>query len=276
MVIAGGVALNSVVNGRLLRDTRFKNIYVMPGAGDNGTCIGAAYYLYNGILQNSKRAHHDNAFIGTEYPNDHIQTVLDECKLNYYKSAHVCKDTAKLLYKGKIVGWFQGRMEFGPRSLGNRSILANPTINEMKDKINAEVKHREPYRPFAPSILSEKCSEYFDIDVASPFMLKVCDVKEDKQHIIPAITHVDGTARLQTVHSNTNSRYYELIEEFGKLSGVPVILNTSFNIMGESIVENPIAAIHCFFSTGLDSLVIGDYIINKNDNTFTNEGTLSC
>ena len=259
------MALNSVANGRILRDTCFKDLYVMPGAGDNGTSIGAAYYLYNGILKQPKRSYDNNPFLGAEYSNDYIQSVLDECKLNYQKSEQVCADTAKLLNEGKILGWFQGRMEFGPRALGNRSIIANPTITEMKDKINAEVKHREAYRPFAPSALAEIRDEYFDITVDSPFMLKVCDVKQDKKDIISAITHVDGTARLQTVHFNTNSRYHQMINEFGKLSGVPVVLNTSFNIMGEPIVENPIGAIRCFFSTGLDALIIGDYIVYKQD-----------
>ncbi len=263
LVIAGGVSLNSVMNGRLLRETRFKDLYVMPAAGDNGTCIGAAYYLYNGILKQSKRVHHNNPYLGTEYSNEQIRAVLDECKLSYEKSEDICAATARLLREGQILGWFQGRMEIGPRALGNRSIIADPTIPGMKDKINAEVKHREAYRPFAPSSPAEHKGDYFDIDVNAPFMLKVCDVKEDKKEVIPAITHVDGTARLQTVHPETNARYHQLINEFGKLSGVPVILNTSFNIMGEPIVESPLHAIRCFFSTGLDALILGDYIIRK-------------
>jgi carbamoyltransferase len=263
LVIAGGVALNSVMNGRILRDTHFKDVYVMPAAGDNGTCIGAAYYLYNGILNQPRNFVHDNPYLGTEYLNDQIKAILDECKLSYTRSDDICADTAKMLREGQIIGWFQGRMEIGPRALGSRSILADPTLPGMKDKINAEVKHREAYRPFAPSAPAESKSEFFDIEVNAPFMLKVCDVWPDKRAIIPAITHVDGSARLQTVHAATNPRYHRMINEFGKLSGVPVVLNTSFNIMGEPMVESPIHAIRCFFSTGLDVLVLGDYIVRK-------------
>jgi carbamoyltransferase len=263
LVIAGGVALNSVMNGRILRDTRFKDVFVMPAAGDNGTCIGAAYYLYNGILKQPRNFVHNNPYLGTEYSNDQIQAILDECKLSYTRSDDICADTAKMLRKGQIIGWFQGRMEIGPRALGGRSILADPTLPGMKDKINAEVKHREAYRPFAPSSPAERKSECFDIEVNAPFMLKVCDVRPEKRAIIPAITHVDGSARLQTVHADTHPRYHRMINEFAKLSGVPVVLNTSFNIMGEPIVESPIHAIRCFFSTGLDVLVLGDYIVRK-------------
>lgn len=168
-----------------------------------------------------------------------------------------------MLHEGQILGWFQGRMEIGPRALGARSILASPCWPNMKDKINAEVKHREAYRPFAPSCLVERREEFFEQPVEDPFMLKVCFVRPEKRSVIPAVTHVDGSARLQTVRREVNPRYYGLIEEFGKLSGVPVVLNTSFNIMGEPIVESPLQAIRCFFSTGLDTLVLGDFIVKK-------------
>lgn len=263
LVVAGGVALNSVMNGRIVRETRFKDLYVMPGAGDNGTCIGAAYYLYNGILKQPKRFHHDSPYLGTEYSNEEIEKILKECKLEYTRSDDICVDTAKLLREGNILCWFQGKMEIGPRALGSRSIIADPSIPGMKDKINAEVKHREAYRPFAPSCPVEHRQDYFEIEVEDPFMLKVCYVREDKRDVVPAITHVDGTARLQTVNPHTNPLYHRMINEFGKLSGVPVILNTSFNIMGEPIVESPLHAIRCFFSTGLDILIIGDYIVRK-------------
>jgi len=263
LVIAGGVALNSVMNGRILRETRFKDLYVMPAAGDNGTSIGAAYYVYNHVLGQSKRYHHLDPYLGPSYCPEVIEALLKECKLPYERSADVCVDTARLLKDGEIVGWFQGRMEIGPRALGNRSILCDPTLQQMKDKINADVKHREAYRPFAPSALADRASEFFDIDVEAPFMLKVCPVRPEKRDVLPAITHVDGSARLQTVRRETNERYYRLIEEFGKLSGVPVVLNTSFNIMGEPIVESPVQAIRCFFSTGIDVLVLGDFIIRK-------------
>ena len=171
--------------------------------------------------------------------------------------------TADLLQRGYIIGWFQGRMEIGPRALGNRSILANPTLPDMKDKINAQVKHREAFRPFAPSCPIEDTPRFFEQNVADPFMLKVCSVRQEKQAVIPAVTHVDGTARLQTVHQETNPRYHRLLKEFEKLSGVPVLLNTSFNVMGEPIVESPVDAIRCFFTTGLDYLVLGNFVIGK-------------
>ncbi|MBU2863972.1 hypothetical protein KO489_08985 [Reinekea forsetii] len=263
LVIAGGVALNSVVNGRIVRETRFKDVYVMPGAGDNGTCIGAAYYCYNKILGRSERVHHNSPYLGTEYSNEYIEALLKSAKVTYEKSRDVCSDTAKLLRDGNILGWFQGRMEIGPRSLGSRSIIADPSLPGMKDKINAEVKHREAYRPFAPSCPTEHKHKYFDITVDDPFMLKVCNVLPEMRNKIPAITHVDGSARLQTVHEDTNPKYHKMINEFGNLSGIPVILNTSFNIMGEPIVESPVHALRCFFSTGIDKLIIGDYIVHK-------------
>jgi carbamoyltransferase len=263
LVLAGGVSLNSVMNGRILRETRFKDLYVMPAAGDNGTSIGAAYYVHHVILGNRERFLHDNPYVGNHYNKEQIRQILAECKLSYRESDDVCRDTAKLLREGNIIGWYQGRMEIGPRALGSRSILADPTIAGMKDKINAEVKHREAYRPFAPSAPVEAKNDYFEIGVEAPFMLKVCDVREDKREVIPAITHVDGSARLQTVRQETNPRYHQLLTLFGELSGVPVLLNTSFNIMGEPIVESPLHAIRCFFSTGLDVLVIDDFIIGK-------------
>jgi carbamoyltransferase len=201
--------------------------------------------------------------VGNHYTKKKIRGFLEECKLTYTESDNICRDTANFLREGNIIGWYQGRMEIGPRALGNRSILADPTIAGMKDKINAEVKHREAYRPFAPSAPVEAKDEFFEIEVEAPFMLKVCDVREGKKSVIPAITHVDGSARLQTVRQDTNPRYYQLLNEFGKLSGVPVLLNTSFNIMGEPIVESPLHAIRCFFSTGIDILVIDDFIIRK-------------
>lgn len=263
LIIAGGVALNSVMNGRIVRESEFDDVYVMPGAGDNGTAIGAAYYVLHGIYKQPRKFVHDNPYVGTEYSNEEIKKLLDECKLHAEYHADIEAVTAKLLHAGEILCWFQGKMEIGPRALGNRSILANPTLPTMKDKINAEVKHREAYRPFAPSATVECKHEYFDLSVEDPFMLKVCHVLPEKQQILPAITHVDGTARLQTVRKELNPRYHKLLTEFAKLSGVPVLLNTSFNIMGEPIVESPLQAIRCFFSTGLDKLVLGNYLIKK-------------
>jgi len=266
LVISGGVTLNSVANGRLVRESGFKDLYVMPAAGDNGTAIGAAYYVYNSILGQPRVYVHDNPFIGTEYVNSAIQKILEECKLEhqYVPDGKLEIVTADLLQRGHIIGWFQGRMEIGPRALGNRSILANPTLPGMKDKINAQVKHREAFRPFAPSCPIEDTPRFFEQNVADPFMLKVCRVLQDKQAVIPAVTHLDGTARLQTVHQETNPRFHQLLKEFEKLSGVPILLNTSFNVMGEPIVESPVDAIRCFFTTGLDYLVLGNYILGKN------------
>jgi len=263
LVIAGGVALNSVMNGRILRDTPFKDIYIMPAAGDNGTALGAAFYVYNNAL-NQKRVYvHDNPFVGTEYSDTAIEKKLKKYKLQFTQSDDICHDVAKLLAEGKIVGWFQGKMEIGPRSLGARSILANPIYEDMKAKINAEVKYREPYRPFAPSIISEKTSDYFELEVDAPFMLKVCDVVEEKKSVIPAVTHVDGSARVQTVHKQTNPKYHNLIKRLGEITGVPIVLNTSFNVMGEPVVESPTDAIRCFFTTGIDTLAIGSFIVEK-------------
>jgi carbamoyltransferase len=263
LVLSGGVALNSVMNGRILREAGFDDIYVMPGAGDNGTAIGAAHYVWNAVLDQPKRDVHDDPYLGTEYSNDDLRKVLQECKLESEYREDITGATAELLAQGNIVAWFQGKMEVGPRALGNRSILADPSPDWMKDRINAQVKHREAYRPFAPSVPVEHANDYFDMKGESPFMLKVCDVLPEKRGEVPAITHVDGTARVQTVNRNTNPRYHELINEFGERTGVPVILNTSFNIMGQPIIESPLDAIRCFYSTGLDALVLGNHIVRK-------------
>ncbi len=263
LIIAGGVALNSVMNGRILRETPFEDVYIMAAAGDNGTSIGAAFYLYNAILRQPRKYVHLSPHLGTSYDNAQIKKVLDEAKAPYEYHEDVTTVAADMLRRQRIIGWFQGRMEIGPRALGSRSIVADPTQPGMKDKINAEVKHREAYRPFAPSAIVEARNDYFDIGVEDPFMLKVCNVLPEKRDVLQAITHVDGTARLQTVRKETNPLYHELIEKFGRSSGVPVVLNTSFNIMGEPIVESPINALRCFYSTGLDDLVIGNYVLSK-------------
>ncbi len=263
VVIAGGVALNSVMNGRIVRESEFDDAYIMPAAGDNGTAIGAAYYVYNHVYKMKREFVHNNPYVGNQYSNEFIAALIKECKLNAEYHENITEVAAKYLHEGNILGWFQGPMEIGPRSLGNRSILANPTLPHMKDKINAEVKHREPYRPFAPSCTVEAKNDFFDLAVEAPFMLKVCNVLPEKRNVLPAITHVDGSARLQTVRKEINPRYHQLLSDFGKLSGVPVLLNTSFNIMGEPIVESPVNAIRCFFSTGLDILVLGNYLIKK-------------
>ena len=264
LIIAGGVALNSVMNGRILREAGFDDIYVMPAAGDNGTAIGAAFYVYNTVLHQPRVFVHDNPFLGTSYSDEYIGKLISDCKLSAKRHDDLSCVAARMLADGKILGWFQGRMEIGPRALGNRSILANPTLPYMKDKINAEVKHREAFRPFAPSVTVEAKDKYFDIIGESPFMLKVCPVKPQMRDLLPAITHVDGSARLHTVSKAINPLFYDLIERFGAMTGTPVLLNTSFNIQGEPIVESPEGAIRCFFSTGLDALAMGSFLITKN------------
>jgi carbamoyltransferase len=269
LIIAGGVALNSVMNGRILQEAGFDDIYVMPAAGDNGTSIGAAFYVYNTVLRQPRVFVHDNPFLGTSYSDEYIGKLMKECKLSAKRYNDIVSIAARMLADGKILGWFQGRMEIGPRALGNRSILANPTLPYMKDKINAEVKHREAFRPFAPSTPVEMKDQYFDIIGESPFMLKVCPVKAEKRDLLPAITHVDGSARLHTVRKDINPIFHDLLERFGNLTGIPVLLNTSFNVQGEPIIESPEDAIRCLYSTGLDALAIGGFLITKFPSTET-------
>jgi carbamoyltransferase len=263
LVIAGGVALNSVMNGRIVRESGFKDAYIMPAAGDNGTAIGAAFHLYNSILGKPRQYAHLDPYLGPSYTDERLASIIEECKLKAERSTDIAGKTARLIREGKIIGWYQGRMEIGPRALGNRSILADPTVKDMKPRLNAEVKHREAFRPFAPAVPREHKSDYFQTSVDDPFMLKVCDVLPEMRTRLPAITHVDGTARLQTVESDVNPLFHQLLMRFGELSGIPVLLNTSFNIMGEPIVESPHDAIRCFFSTGIDYLVLGNFLISK-------------
>lgn len=263
LVIAGGVALNSVMNGRILRESGFDDIYVMPAAGDNGTAIGAALHVVHTQLRQPRVSVHDDPYLGTEHGDAAIEKLLRQCKLPYTRHDDITAVAARLLADGNILGWLQGRMEIGPRALGNRSILANPAFPDMKDKINAEVKQREAYRPFAPSTPVEDKDRYFDIKGDSPFMLKVCDVLPAMKEVIPAITHVDGSARLQTVEARINPRYHDLLTRFGGITGVPVLLNTSLNVQGEPIIESPLQAIRCFFSTGLDYLAMGSFLVGK-------------
>ena len=263
LIIAGGVALNSVMNGRILREAGFDDIYVMPAAGDNGTAIGAAVYVNNVLLSQPRVCVHEDPYIGTSYSDERIGKVIRDCKLPAERHDDMASVAARLVADGKIVGWYQGRMEIGPRALGNRTILANPILPDMKDRVNAEVKHREAFRPFAPSVQMEAKDKYFDVIGESPFMLKVCPVRPEMRDLLPAITHVDGSARLHTVRKEINPLYHDVIGEFGKLTGTPVVLNTSFNIMGEPIVESPEDAIRCFSSTGLDALAMGSFLITK-------------
>ena len=263
LCLNGGVALNCVANGKLLMQTEFEEIYVQPAAYDAGAAIGAAFYIHNGLLGAKRDFVMDHAFWGPEYSRDEVEAFLKLAKVSYKEVKDPAAEAAKLLAEGRIVGWFQGRMEFGPRSLGKRSILADPRDPKMKDVVNELVKHRESFRPFAPSVLAEKVSEYFDFSYPSPFMLLVYNVLPEKRDIIPSVTHVDGTGRVHSVEKDMDPLYYKLIAEFEKLTGVPVVLNTSFNIKEEPIVCTPKDALRCFYTTGLDDLVIGDFLLSK-------------
>ncbi len=271
LCMAGGVALNSVANGKILRDTPFESLYVQPAAGDGGGAIGAALYGYHAVLGKPRRFVMEHGYWGQEQSSGEIQSFLEQNGIPYRSIENEEKliaYTVDRLQEGKVIGWSQGRFEWGPRALGNRSILADARRADMKDIVNTKIKFREPFRPFAPSVLADRTEEFFALPNAGKhfparFMLYVVDVKEDKREIIPAITHVDGTGRLQTVHKETNPRYYRLIDTFGQATEVPVILNTSFNLRGEPIVNTPKEAFHTFSESGMDVLVLNHYVIEK-------------
>lgn len=262
--LAGGVALNSVMNGKILLNTPFKRIFVQPAAGDNGTSIGVCYQIYNGILNQTRDFVMEGAYTGPAFSNDEIRAELDKSGLEYetYSDREVTQRAAQDIADGAVMGWFQGRMEFGPRALGNRSIVVDPRRADMKEILNDRIKKREPFRPFAPSIMAEHTSDYFEQDHPAPTMLMVYQVKADKREIIPAVTHVDGSGRLQTVTPEVNERYYQLISDFYALTGVPVVLNTSFN-ENEPIVCTPRHAIDCFLKTRMDVLYVGNYAVRR-------------
>lgn len=263
LCLAGGVALNGVMNARLLEQTPFKNFYIQPAASDGGGSLGAAYYRYHHELGRPREEVMDHVYWGPGYSDEEIGAELELLKVPFKRSENVAQEVAAELVEGRIVGWFQGRMEWGPRALGARSILADPRRADMKDLVNRCVKYREEFRPFAPAVLAERCGDFFSPDVPSPFMVMVLKVREEKRALLPAVTHVDGTARVQTVTRGTNPLYYEMIEEFGLRTGVPVVLNTSFNVKGEPIVCTPLEAVRCFYGTGLDTLAIGSYLLRK-------------
>jgi carbamoyltransferase len=264
LCLAGGVAYNSVMNGKILLHTPFKELYIQPAAGDAGTAIGVCYYIYNSTLRQARSYVMENPYTGPAFSNHDIASVLKKNGLagREMSQRELTQTAAQTIADGKIVGWFQGRMEFGPRALGNRSIVVDPRRGDMKDILNARIKKREPFRPFAPSVLVERVGEYFDQTHPSPAMLMVYQVKAEKRSVIPAVTHVDGSGRLQTVSRRDNPLYYQLISDFEKLTGVPVVLNTSFN-EDEPIVCNPQEAIECFQRTRMDSLFIGNYLVER-------------
>jgi carbamoyltransferase len=266
LCISGGVGLNCVANGKIVREAGYDNVWIQPAAGDDGIAIGCAYYGHLAIQNKPRTYVMEHAFLGAPYSEAEVETATNKWLVDSKSCAPgdaICAETAKVLADEKVVGWFQGRSEFGPRALGNRSILADPRKGSMKDLLNARVKHRQAFRPFAPIVLAERASEVFEGEEDSPFMLIAKRVRPEWTDRIPAIVHVDGTARVQTVRREHNERLYLLLKEFETITGVPVLLNTSFNIRGEPIVETPADAMKCFLSTGIDYLAMNDILITK-------------
>ena len=269
LCLGGGVALNGVANYKIFKESSFENIHIPPSPGDAGSAVGAAQYLYYSY-HNQKRKFEDtteriieNVYVGPSFSSDEIKEFLDgkDIKYEILDDSELIKNCARLIAEGNVVGWYQGKMEWGPRALGNRSILADPRRKEMKDILNEKIKHRESFRPFAPSILEENISEYFEIDIPSPYMLMVSPVKKPDK--IPAVTHVDGTGRLQTVSKYSNPLYYKLINEFYKLTGVPVVINTSMNVKGEPIVNTPEQAYNMLIKTDMDYIFLKNFMVKK-------------
>lgn len=271
LCMAGGVALNCVANRAVVERTPFKELYVQPAAGDGGAALGAALYVYHHVLGNKRAGPLAHAYWGAEFPVDRIIAFLKEKGRTgrvFLTERELTDTVAGLLAEGKVVGWFQGRAEWGPRALGNRSILADPRLPGMKDTINRKVKFREPFRPFAPAVAAEAAADFFDVEEGElmypyRFMLITSTVRPDKRALIPAVTHVDGSARVQVVYPGSNPRFHKLIQAFGARTGVPVLLNTSFNLKGEPIVNSPSDALSTFDRSGLDYLVMGNCIVAK-------------
>jgi len=267
LCMAGGVALNCVANGRILRESKFKNLFIQPAAGDAGGALGVAAYIYHSVMKKPRKEPLKSSYLGPSFSDDEVKKYLETNKVKYHQHSKdaLIKKVAKLIEDQAIIGWFQGRMEFGPRSLGNRSIIADAKNKENWQRVNLKIKFRESFRPFAPSVLEDKADEFFDLrGQKSPYMLLVADVNKDKR-VVPAVTHVDGSARIQTVSKETNPMFYSLIKELDNLSGVPVIINTSFNVRGEPIVCTPHDAYTCFMRTEMDYLVLGNIILDKKE-----------
>ena len=264
LCMAGGVALNCVSNSRILEETDFEDVFVQPAAGDAGGAVGAAYYVYNTILGNPRTYVMNDVFLGPAYSDADIEGTLRQYGIPFAKCMRedLLRRTASLIAEQKVIGWFQGRMEFGPRALGGRSIIADARNPENRSIVNLKIKFRESFRPFAPTVLEDQTGRYFIPDRPSPFMLFIATVREEMRNI-PAVTHVDGSARLQTVSREQNELYYDLLKEFERQTGCPVIINTSFNVRGEPIVCSPEHALRCFLRTEMDCLVIGSYIVTK-------------
>ncbi len=272
LALAGGCAMNSVANGKIFENTPFKEVYVQSAAGDAGGAIGAAYVVWHDTLGQDRRYFMNHAYWGPQFAPDEVKAVLDladgqlteqNCDVSLVlDELELCRKTALAISEGRVIGWFQGRMEWGPRALGNRSILGDPRRKDMKDILNLKIKRRESFRPFAPSILRESVKDWFETDYDVPFMLQVFQIRQAKRPEIPAVTHVNGSGRLQTVTEQQNQRYYRLIRAFRDLTGVPILLNTSFN-ENEPVVCRPEEALACFLRTKMDVLVLGNYFIER-------------
>lgn len=273
IVLAGGCSLNSVANSKILVNTGFENTWIQPNPSDGGTSIGVASYIYHTLLKNERKYVLKDAYLGSDYGTEEIRNLLAQENIKYHTfrdEKELIGTTARLIQDNKVVGWFQGKMEWGPRALGSRSILSNPCNPLANELLNEKVKHREKFRPFAPVVCEDDCLEYFDCGNPIPgptdFMLMVYPIKKKWHKVIPSVTHVDGSGRLQVIKKRQNPLYYDLIKEFGKLSGTPILINTSFNIRGEPIVESPRDAYKCMMGTGIDYLVIDKFLIKREDN----------
>ncbi|HEV8071803.1 MAG TPA: carbamoyltransferase C-terminal domain-containing protein [Planctomycetaceae bacterium] len=263
LCLAGGVALNCKANGELIRSGMIDDIYVQPAAGDDGACIGAAYGVYQQLGEKIPSHVVGHTYLGTEHSNEAIESILKAYKIPYRRVENPAQAAAQLLSQNHLIGWFQGRMEFGPRALGNRSIISDPRDVQNRDRVNEAVKFRENWRPFAPSVIEERGHVYFQDFRPTPYMILSFWATDEAKARIPAVVHVDGSCRVQSVTHDSNPLYYDLIAEFEKLTGVPVVMNTSFNLKGDAIVESPRDAIQTFFTSGLDDLVIGPFLVSK-------------
>ena len=267
LCLAGGVALNSLANSAVERRAGYKRLFVQPAAGNAGCSIGAALYVWHQVLGNVERAYEmRDAFLGPRFSDDQVKSVLDNCKLDYeycLTEDKLTAEVARLLAGGKIVGWFRGAMEFGPRTLGARSILASPTSELMRDNLNTFIKHREEFRPFCAAVPEERTEEFFEPSALNDFLQGVGRIKEGKQALIPAAVFGDGLVRVHSVSRKTNASFWKLLSKFGEESGVPVLLNTSFNLFGEPVVSTPREAVRGFYCSGIDSLAIGNFLIKK-------------
>ena len=268
LCLAGGVALNAVANGRIRPETEFEGLYVQPAAGDSGIAIGAAYHVWHQALGQPRSFVMEHAYAGPQYSDSDCASAIRAAGFEpeQLDDEALFRSIAEAIASGEVVGWFQGRMEFGPRALGNRSIVVDPRRDDMKDILNARIKHREPFRPFAPSVLAEATGKWYDQDYASPFMVLVYKTRPEKREQIPAVNHVDDTGRLQTVEERVSPRYYRLIKEFERQTGVPVLLNTSFN-ENEPIVMTPQQAVETFAKTKMDVLVLGNQVVRRNESS---------